>query len=1092
MKYRPEVRFFIIGFLLIGSMSVSFSQERKEGFGQNRLQHKSFEWYYYSTEKFDIYYYQGGDDFAKLALDYLDEEYNRITDILGYAPFNKTTIFLYNSYTDLQQSNIGIDGDQFTIAGQTNFVKLHTEVAYPGSAEKFKEELSLKLTEVLLNDMMFGGSLAEMFQSAYLLSLPNWFIDGAAHYITYGWNAEMDDYVRDYLDRKNIRKLNRLNESDATFIGQSIWNYIAIKYGKGNLSNILNLTRIIRNEENSIASTLGIRYRTFILEWQNYYLASSQRLQPHYKSPEKENSLIVKRNPEYSFSQIRVNPAGTKVAYAQSYEGKYWIIVEDLESGSKEIIHKGGNRVLTQETNNNIPLIDWMNEQTVGYVYDKGGRFFMGYYDLDTKEKFLKTLNRFTQIHDFSFNDNGKLAILSANTDEKNDLFLVSMRRNAVKRLTNDLFDDVNPRFVPGTDAIVFSSNRNTPMLDEASDISDLKELSTNQSLYIFDLDTTQNELFRLTNNLGKDFYPYPQNNQTIFYLSDQKGIINLYRYQLTDSTFTQVTAFNRSIIEYDLNSINDEFTFLMLDKGLYKVYFDKNFDLRESIFTPQSLRQDIVQAKYLVNRLDERAKIIEQKKDPLLPDSLLAQDDIIDTDLTNAEVDVDTTNNRKYIDADNFEFEEDARFKNESLSFLSSFRNLESEPTVVGPLKYTPRFSMNNIVTSFVIDPIRNFGILLEGEMNDMLENHKFYGGVLFMTDFLNGDVFGEYQYLKHRIDLSVRFDRQVYVFNLLPEATLAQKYILNQLTFGASYPINNALRFSVNPFFLNTGFRNLENNAILNQPQAANFAEDNKIFYSGVAAELVLDNTKIHGLNLYEGTRAKLQFKSFNSISDPGKSFSKLRLDVRNYLRVHREITFATRLNYGKFFGSNRQSFLLGGMMNWPFSDDPVRNELELDRGAVNSNYPFILQNEVDNTNILFTEIAPLRGYSYGELFGTSVLTFSAELRFPVFRYFTKGPIASNFLRNFQAIGFYDIGSSWSGKAPFSRDNSVNTFRVETGTPFDATIKSFRNPWLAGAGFGVRTVMLGYYVRLDWAKPIENFEVGDYRFYLTLGYDF
>ncbi len=1090
MKYRSRtISFLLFTIILVVSFKAN-SQERKEGFGQNRVQHKTFDWYYYSTEKFDIYYYQGGADYAKLALDYLDEEYNRITDLLGYAPFNKTNIFLYNSYTDLQQSNIGIDGDQFSIAGQTNFVKLHTEVAYPGSAEKFREELTLKLTRVLLNDMMFGGSLAEMFQSAYLLSLPSWFIDGAANYITYGWSEEMDDYVRDYLDRKNVRKLSRLNENDGVYIGQSIWNYIAVKYGKGNLSNILNLTRIIRNEENSIASTLGIRYRTFILEWQNYYLSSSHRLQNHYSKPQRDNVLIRKKNPEYRFSQIRVNSAGTKVAYAQSYEGKYRIIVMDLETGASEIIHKGGNKVLTQETNNNIPLIDWMNEQTVGYIYDKGGKFFLGYYDLETRQRFIKTLNRFNQIHDFSFNDNGKLAILSANMDEKNDLFLISMRRNAIKRLTRDLFDDVNPRFVPGTDAIVFSSNRNTPFIDEASDVKELSELSANSSLYIYDLDTTQNELLQLTNNLGKDYYPYPQNSENIFYLSDQKGIVNLFRYQLRDSTFIQVTSFDKSIREYDLNSINDEFTFLMLDKGVLKVFFDKQFDLTKSTFTPQSLRQDVIQAKFLVDRLDSRAQEAEEvKKDPLLPDSLMAVEQPVDSaGLINV---TDSAVNDQYIDADNFEFEEEERFKNESLSFLSSFRNLESEPTIVGPLKYHPRFSMNNIVTSFVIDPIRNFGILLEGEMNDMLENHKFYGGVLFMTDFLNGDVFGEYQFLKHRVDLNVRFDRNVYAFNEAPETDLVQKYILNKLTFGASYPFSNSFRFSVNPFFANTEFRNLEHNAVSNQTPA-NYAQDSKAFYSGVSTELVFDNTKTHGLNLHEGTRGKLQFQSYNSLSDPSKNFSKLRLDVRNYFRVHREITFATRLNYGKFFGASRQHFLMGGMLNWPFSDEPIKSQAEVGSKGVTSSYPFILRDEKDNSNLLFTEIAPLRGYSYGELYGSSVLTFNAELRFPVFRYFSSGPISSNFLRNFQAIGFYDIGSSWSGTAPFSRENSVNTFRVETGTAFNATIKSFRNPWLASAGFGFRTVLLGYYVRLDWAKPIENFEVGDYRFYLTLGYDF
>lgn len=1083
--YVNKRLFFSIVMVLLGCFSAFAQQERNNGFGQNRVQHGSFDWYYYSTDKFDIYYYQGGKDYALLALDYLNKEYNRITDVIGYAPFNKTTIFLYNSYTDLQQSNIGVEGDQFTIAGQTNFVKLQLEVAYPGSAQKFKEEITYRLTKILLNDMMFGGSLAERFQSAYLLSLANWFLEGAARYVTFGWSVEMDDYIRDFLARKNLKKLARLENNDAGYIGQSVWNYIAIKYGSGNISNILNLTRYTRKEENSIGSTLGLRFQTFVYEWQNYYLLAGQNMKG-YEAPDRENMIAAKKNPEYKFSQVRVNSEGKKLAYAVNYEGTYRVVVEDVESGKKNTVLRGGYRVLTQESNYNIPLIDWLNDQTIGFIYDKSGIFYIGSYDLETKERFEKPLPKFDQIHDFSFNYNGKLAILSANTDKRNDLFLISMRRSAIKRLTNDLFDDIHPRFVPGTDAIVFSSNRNTRFLDEAKDVKSLSELEANLDLFIYDLDTTQNELHHLTKTIGKDFHPHPQNSETIFFLSDQKGNTNLYRYSLRDSTYDQVTNFDKSIKEFDLNGINDEFTFLMLDGGVERIFLNKKFDLRKSNFTTFTPRQNVLQARALVKRIENRNRkeqvVKKADKDPLLPDSLMAVE---------VNIPVDTTKKRdEYIDADDFVFEEEAKFKNESLSFLSILGNLEAEPTVIGPLKYSPRFSMDNITTSFVIDPIRNFGILLEAGMSDLLENHKLYGGVLFMTNFRNGDLFGEYQYLKHRVDFKVRFDRKVIQFNPV-ESSLAQKYSLNSVTFGASYPINNALRVSFNPFFAFSNFTNLEQNFVIGNPGQINFAQNDSQNYGGFKAEMVFDNTKVYALNLYEGTRAKLKFSSYTGLSNTNKSFSNVTFDIRNYKRLHREITFATRLYYNGFFGNNKQNNLLGGVDNWIFrGEDPVRPE---DDRSVPPNYPFILNNEVDNSGILFSEIVTnLRGYNYGRLFGSNALLFNAEIRFPVFLYLTDGPIASNFLRNFQMVGFYDFGSSWTGKPPLNRENSVNTFRVETDTQFDATIKSFRNPWLASYGFGLRTVVLGYYVRLDWARPIENFESGDFKFHLSLGYDF
>ena len=39
---------------------------------------------------------------------------------------------------------------------------------------------------------------------------------------------------------------------------------------------------------------------------------------------------------------------------------------------------------------------------------------------------------------------------------------------------------------------------------------------------------------------------------------------------------------------------------------------------------------------------------------------------------------------------------------------------------------------------------------------------------------------------------------------------------------------------------------------------------------------------------------------------------------------------------------------------------------------------------------------------------------------------------------------------------------------------------------------GFGVRTTLLGYYIKMDVAYPYEDLKKGSAKFYVTLGYDF
>src|SRR5690606_35991446 len=182
--------------LLAVQIHDGFGQQAREVFGKNRIQYRQFDWVYLSGENFDVYYYDGRKSVASEALEFLESEFDRITDLIGYPPYFKTKVFLYNSLSDLRQSNVGLNRTVFTANGETEFIKPYVEVANVGTALEFKEELLFQISDLMVNEMMFGGSLKDIFQSSILMNLPEWFIDGASLYVAKGWSAEMDDYIR--------------------------------------------------------------------------------------------------------------------------------------------------------------------------------------------------------------------------------------------------------------------------------------------------------------------------------------------------------------------------------------------------------------------------------------------------------------------------------------------------------------------------------------------------------------------------------------------------------------------------------------------------------------------------------------------------------------------------------------------------------------------------------------------------------------------------------------------------------------------------------------------------------------------------------
>lgn len=1065
-----------------------FAQNSEETYGKSRIQYRYFEWKYYSTPHFDIYYYQGGQKLAKQVSENIEDDFLKITDIMGYAPYNKTKIFIFNSNLDFNQSNVGLNEAQFDISGQTNFLKTHLELAFEGSYIDFKEELIYKISKIYAKDMLFGGGIvSEVFQSNALFAVPDWFVSGIAAYIAYGWSDTMDDFVIDFLRRNPLKSLNKLEGKDAELAGQSVWNFISEKYGRINISNTLNLTRIIRNEEKSITNTLGIPFSAFLNEYRYFYLNSSTKLDT--ESPSKENRLSKRWRKDVTY-QSKISPSGQFLAYSINNKGRYKVKLREISTGKEKTILKGGQKKLNDDFYKTAPAMDWGDSTTLGIVDYARGKNSLVLYNPYTKENQIRDLRRFDQINQLDIYPNGKTAVVSASVNAQSDLYLISTGRPNIRRLTNDIFDNLHPAFIPDTKRIIFSSNRKS---DSTSNEYSYKDISDNYNLYELDLDQP-NQLKQLTNNLAKNTMVVIQDSSAVFYLSEQSGIFNLYKLNLENSTSKQLTAFGTGIQSFDLRPEYNQFSFSIKQNGHQQLYFNEDFSGTESKFLPSTLRKQVELSRSII--VDKPVNRIHDKPNKDF-DFELFENPINSKDSTLSGIGKALNRKEKSsttkLNADDFEFETQAfkETKSKESSLLSTLSRLRNKASLMGPFDYEPSFTTNNVTASWLIDPLVGLSLYSRYQMNDLRENHKFYGGFdISLQNFKSGAVFGEYQYLERLVDYKIRFEREVYATELL-ESFTHQKYALNTFSVGSSYPISNSSSISVNPHlvyqqFVESSFNVLTQGSTLKKNPLQND------FLFGGKIEYIFDNSEPLGLNIRQGLRAKVAFENYTTGLNLGESFSKLYIDIRNYQKVFREITFATRLYVGGFFGKNSPYYMLGGVDNWMFKKiklpkagaeiTPDENPLALTSA----------ESPIYNSNILFHDfVTGLRGFQLNAFSGKSAALLSNELRIPVFRVLSNNTMTSNFARNFQIIGFYDIGTAWMGGSPWDQDNSINKQSIENDN-FEAVVRNYKNPWLSSLGLGLRTTFLGYYVRLDYAFPIEDYNIQNPKLSLSIGYDF
>jgi len=1101
MRMRVFRYLFLILFLGCGLEAwAQFDQER---FGKNRVQHKEFNWYFYTSANFEVYYYDKGGVNAKMAIEYLESEFNKLTQNIGYVAYTKPRIYLYNSPEERLQSNLDLNAQQYTEEGQTKFTRLVAEVAYKGQMDLFKEDLLFATSKVIVREMLYGASVADAFQANLITNFPDWYVDGIANYLAKGWSREMDDYIRRYLKNTSNPKLHTLTDLEAGLVGQSIWNYIAEKYGRRYVSSILNLSRINRSEENSIANTIGINIKSFLTDWQQFYLKVNEPVYTNFKTLDSKKAIATTSSRvDGAITDVKFSPDGLHLAYVLNNAGKATVWVRDLASGSQQRIFQGGSKHEELPPNLHSPVIAWRDSATLAIATFKRGLTTLRQRSLDGSSQDKVFLRNITQILSFDFNESGKNMVLSAISNGKTDLYTLNLRGQG-KRLTDNVFDELTPVFLNDS-TIVYSSNfmempdsvmKQPPVLANFPEQYNLYRVQVLKDTMVYT---------KLTNANSKNTFPKKINSNNLVFLSDLSGISNLMKHNIGNQVSTQVSAFDTSIEVFDVNSRMNKLAYAVRNGKESELYVDSYTGLDQ--FTPSTPRIQLAQVKELNERLAAR-RILDAKTQQA---SRAKQEKVAGPELVVPLTSLDTLSQKtSSLTTDRLRFETRRGVNTENYTFdsiptkpltstgavasnpevaksnlLETFRKQNLQKLVSGPRPMETQFFTNHINSRFVVDPLRGFGISLQGKMTDVLDNHLFMGGIMTSLDFdSGGDIWFEYEYLKSRLDFRGRYDRKT--LRVTDGDFSFQKYVLTKVETGVSYPLTIHSRVYAAPFIAKTQYFNLNEDSLI----YSKIPELNElqVSYTGAKLEYVYDRTEPMGLYAFTGTKGKVGFQHYQGLNYGDRSFSNLYVDLRNYQKIHKNIVLASKFYFGSFMGSNPQTYLVGGMDNWMFNSfyNPPANRPEPS--------PVRNPNGLENSNLLFADFVDLRGFDYDEIRGRNALTFSTELRLPLFSYLTRGTITSNFVKNFQLVGFYDIGSAWNEAAPWEKVNDQNTEVINTtGSPFVIVLNNFNNPWLQSYGAGLRTVLMNYYIKFDVARPVRNYKTEDLKFYFTLGYNF
>lgn len=1131
-KFRYPIKIFLLfsAVLLLISSNI-FGQVSSVEFGKNRIQYKKLNWQYYQSTNFNCFFYDGGQELAKYVLQIAEEELPGIERFVEYSLQLRANVMIYNTYDEMKQSNIGLGTESQDPGGTTVLVNNKMVVYFNGNHADLRKQVREGIAKILTQNLLFGDDLGEMAGNQALLDLPNWLVDGYIAYAAQNWSPQLDDDLKSEILSNKYKNFYQLAFDKPLLAGHAFWFYIEEKYKRENTTYLLYLARMYKSLSRASAVVTKVpKFKELLKNFMDYqeqkYEEDIQKRKNFPKGSEVTSVDIGKRLDYYNFN---VNPNKRNLAFGvvQYKKGQYRLILD--EDGDKTTLLKIGSKSRIGEVDPNYPKMAWDPKGSrLAVIYQEEGRLKLFVFDAITRVKPYKQdiTEKFDQIQSMQYIYNDQNLLLSAVRNGQTDIYIYNLENETVRQVTNDVYDNLDASFVgfPNKTGILFSSNRPSETA-VGSDSSLMKDRFNIFMVTNFSTDHPElNQITQLTDmDWGDARYPTQYNDNHFTFISDANGIVNRYAgffsteragvdtLVLVDNQVLRnpdpedIDSLLRVLGKDDVDSIalvaiskDSAYSFPLTNYGsgirestesganhqvsevtrqsdekiLYKLKVDENTLRRRNVTArPTDYMQRLMERRKLTEGEDILTPVQRKKQNVFQQQFEVTAEDTVKQGNT-------LTDHSRILKASKL-------YPYKPLKFSADYVTIGFNNNVLGT-RYQPY--------QYGSGPIQltsgnNFNGMIRVGISDLMEDIRMSGGLRIGTNFKDNDWLLQFSNMRKRIDWGLLYYKSSLNGDFpFDTAYLYPGKVLSHLYQGnISYPFDvvRSVRVSLGIRNDKTEFLGIDSVSLKYDAKARK--------YGLLHAEYVYDNTINPTMNIWDGVRYKV-YANFNTeltsnSNVDGKTTFNLGFDARGYIPIFRNFIWAGRAAGDFSWGDQKLIYYLGGVDNWlMFGDNRHVGGQRQYRYFNNNNTP------APDMDYAFQTLAVnLRGFVQNAANGNNNLVLNSEFRLPVFSTLLGKPINNAFLRNFQLTQFVDLGTAWNGQ--FNTIGRPDNVYTDPADPYTVTVKIKApgvGPFLGGYGFGVRSTLLGYFLKLDTGWPMDGFFKGKPIWYISMGLDF
>ncbi len=526
-------------------------------FGKNKIQAVDYKWYIKQTEHFEVYYYEGEEELARLVIGKAERYFQELTQSLRVRPKGRVPVIIYSSPNLFQETTVTPYILPEGVGGFTEYIKGRVVLPFQGNVEELEHILKHELTHIFV-----FAALEKYFASysEYIFFFPPlWFNEGLCEYLSHRERPLTELILRTSVIEDDMVLPSDLWKISGSYkmykIGEAFLGYLADRYTERRLTELLHNIPILKRFDAAFYSTFGEPLDKIEQEW--YYHLRKKYLPSVSEKDEPNNVGRRLLNKPWIFSPVTIKQDTT---YTLIFKG-FWMGytgIYQLKQNKTKLLLKSRTEsdfVSLHPSNNRIGAHP---DGFITFSAKSKGKDKLYIYNLNRQKVVLKKgFDNFYNISNPSFSsDRTRIVFTGSTLSGFEEIYIYNIEKDSLSQITDSKWEKREPSFWKDDRYIIFASHKYpgsllclnladdtiTSLFSVSGKVKDFSALDDGTIVFVLENEQERNafkyqrgKIFRLTNLTTGLFCPTPADGDSIIatvYTKDSYYLMKLATHQ--------------------------------------------------------------------------------------------------------------------------------------------------------------------------------------------------------------------------------------------------------------------------------------------------------------------------------------------------------------------------------------------------------------------------------------------------------------------------------------------------------------------------------------------------------------------------------